>query len=137
MRFFLRSCIFAAWIACAAPTFADPRPTVDLTWSGPEECPSGDEVLSSAGRLLSKFDSTEPPLVAHGNVVTEPGGLRLELDTWPGDRLYRRTIHAPSCSQLADAAALILALLIDPGLRNDPTIPADVLPPRQPPRRPP
>jgi hypothetical protein len=119
-------CACAALLSSAAPLAAAPRrDQVNLTWSGPKDCPSTNEVIARAERLLSKFESPEPPLVARGNVVAETDGLRLELDTWQGDGRYRRTIRAPSCTELADAAALILALLVDPSLRPDSNVQAD------------
>lgn len=120
-----RSCVCAALLVSARPVSAAPLPEVSLAWSGPEQCPSGDDVVARAERLLSKSDSPPAPLVARANVVSESGGLRLELDTWTGDRQYRRTIRAGSCGELADAAALILALLVDPGLRTDPSLASD------------
>src|SRR5262245_38436906 len=97
-----------AWTRLAGAAGPDARLTsgteVSLTWSGPVECPSGEEVVARAERLLSKSDSPPTPLVARGNVVSEPDGWRLELDTWPGDQPYRRTLRASSCGELADAA---------------------------------
>src|SRR5689334_20377096 len=92
-----------AWLACAGRADAavpeaklTSVPEVSLAWSGPGECPSGDDVVARAQRLLSKSDSPQTPLMARGNVVSEPDGWRLELDTWPGDQPYRRILRASS-----------------------------------------
>jgi hypothetical protein len=87
-------------------------------------------------RLLSKSEHSRPPLVAQGSVTSEAQGLRLELRVWQEGRPFRRTVRAVSCGELQDAAALILALLMDPGLHVSSGDPHSApSPPATPPRR--
>jgi hypothetical protein len=80
-------------------------------------------------RLLSSSEQLRQPLVAQGQVNREPDGFRLELSIWQADRPMQRSMRAASCSELASAAALILALVVDPGLAVPPSEPEVAGPP--------
>jgi hypothetical protein len=76
----------------------EPR-RVELTWIADPSCPSGDAVVSAIEDLVRGSPPREL-VVARAEVVHE-GSWRVRLET-------------RSCEQLADATALILALMIDP-----------------------
>jgi hypothetical protein len=102
--------------ATAIATAAE-HPPVVLSWSGPDACPTGERVLSRLEQLLLRSEPVSNPLVVDADVTVDAEGFRLELATRHGKEEFQRTIQAPSCADLADAAAVILALLIDPKQR--------------------
>lgn len=88
---------------------------LSLAWAAPAGCPSRDDVLAETRRLLGGKIEGGAPLSARAEIVlVAPSDyrLRLGLDRTPGER--PREVHAPTCAELGDAAALILALSIDP-----------------------
>jgi hypothetical protein len=91
---------------------AAPSARVDLTWTAPLGCPDRETVVAEVDRLL-RSSSTKDPAVAHAE-VTHEGRWRVRLETQSAGRSGRREIEAESCEQLAQATAVILALMIDP-----------------------
>ena len=100
----------------SAPAWAAATPRVSLRWSAPVGCPSGARVEQEVERLLASVATRPPrPLVVDAVVEAEPEGslrVRLELAGDGGPRV--RELRAASCVALADAAALIIAMTIDP-----------------------
>ncbi|WP_438027770.1 hypothetical protein [Sorangium sp. So ce233] len=96
--------------ALAAP--AEPRP-IDLRWEAPDGCPTVDEVRSEMARLLGASEQRQPIEVEIA--VARAGNARLRLDLRirapaPGERV----IHGDDCASMSRAAALIVAMSIDP-----------------------
>jgi hypothetical protein len=110
---------------------ADEPRRVELAWIADPSCPSGEAVVSAVERLVRGSPPREV-VVARGEVVHE-GSWRVSLETRSGDRLGKRTIEAASCEQLADATALILALMIDPSAALRQPEPGAPHPPAPPP----
>lgn len=107
----------------AAGALADPVQTGSfrLDWSGPTGCPSSADLLARIERLLgaSVSEALKVPLAARGRVEEpHPGAFALSLETFQNEQRFIRRLEAPSCSELGDAAALVLALAIDPELRT-------------------
>ncbi len=100
---------------------------MSVAWSAPPECPDRDELLARLTALLGREPNQpdDPQLEGEGNIVASVGGyaLRLELRA-PSE--YVRELESPRCEDLTDAAALILAMTIDP---LGPLDPADELEP--------
>ena len=74
-------------------------------------------MLAEAQRLLGGApDPTgRKRLVADARVTrTKEGSYRVRLETTMAGTAGERTLEAPSCKALADAAALVLALTFDP-----------------------
>jgi hypothetical protein len=89
---------------------------VTLQWLAPASCPDGNAVLARVRALVSAASAER--VTARG-VVTEPAEGRqwqLMLETVQGARTWQRSLHAGSCDELADAGALIIALVLDPNL---------------------
>jgi hypothetical protein len=125
---FLRSA--ALTTALLAPfTAAAGGPAVSLEWQAPARCPGRNAVLERVTSLLESAAEAKAPVKARGTVLEPlPGASwELTLETVQGEGTWRRTIHARSCDELADAAALIIALVVDPNL--NPTPPAASVPP--------
>ena len=89
-----------------------------LTWSAAEGCPSEGELLAEVGKLLgdrANGEASKELIPVKATVSREAGGsfvVRLET---PGEGgTQARELRGATCKAVADAAALILALMIDP-----------------------
>ena len=93
----------------------EPPGMLKFTWDAPADCLSAERVRMEISRLL------------HGDTRIRQGGdldVRVTVkngDIWSADlstlhagQTGRRFIEAPSCQSVADASALIIALMIDP-----------------------
>lgn len=93
------------------------RVPVILDWEAPADCPDRAHVLGEIERLLGHPPETSvaQPLAAHASVTsTERGSWQLQLETITRDGSETRTMDGPTCLEVADATALILAMAIDP-----------------------
>jgi hypothetical protein len=99
----------------ARPVRADEAGALTFSWLAPAGCPSRDEVNAEIARLLG--GSIRVPqggdIKARAQVV-QGATWSLAMDTELAGRLGRRSLEAASCQDLANAAALIIALMIDP-----------------------
>jgi hypothetical protein len=86
---------------------------IELVWQAPAGCPRARQVLQRI-RNLSGTDSTNvPPLRAEATIEREQAGqLRLHLVTHAGGLVGERTLDGTACSDLANSAAVHLALLL-------------------------
>lgn len=88
-----------------------------LSWLVPDECPSDSDVRQELQRLLGA--STVSPggrVDATARVSVVKGGFELEIALGQDDQLRTRRLAAPHCEELGHAAALIVALAVDPSL---------------------
>ncbi len=90
---------------------------LDLTWREPSGCPDAAavarEVEAVLGRPLAPV--RERPIVALGAIERRSGGaFVLTLEVRRDDAVDRRTFEAARCDALAEAAAVVLAVAIDP-----------------------
>lgn len=116
------------------PAFADPlAPELSLTWRAPAACPTAGDVEAQFARLLGgvRRQPTRKHLDATVTVRRTPSdswvaNLETRLDGVPG----LRSLEGDSCWTVASAAALILALTIDPSAPNPPNPPGAASPPR-------
>jgi hypothetical protein len=95
---------------------AESQGPVVLTWTAPAGCPREDEVLAEALRLLAG-----PPIGPERRVeavarVTrvESGRWRVALSMASAAAHGVRSLETDSCSTLAEATSLILAIMVDP-----------------------
>ncbi len=103
-------------------------PAVDLGWHAPSGCPDGARARAAIDALL---EGRTPPgdrrVVA--DVAIEPGGkgwrARVRIDD--GTTVGERELEAASCEEVGEAAALIVAMAVDPRLAGEsvPDEPAD------------
>lgn len=110
--------VVAALLALRAsapePVDAAP-PAVAIHWEGPPECGPRDELVARIEGLLGRplGQPGDPELEVVGRVEADPDGLRLVLEfTRPVERV--RELHGKTCGELRDAAAVVLAVTIDP-----------------------
>lgn len=88
-----------------------------LSWSVPDGCPSDSEVRQELQRLLGASTASPGGRVdATARVNAVNGGFELEIALGQDDQLRTRRLSAPRCAELGHAAALIVALAIDPSL---------------------
>ena len=140
--------VFALALSWSPAARAQPleRGALRLEWSAPGGCPNGVEIAQRIEALLGApiIQMTPEPIVARGKVV-EIGPLRyeLELETRQREQRFVRSMQAPSCAELSDAGALVLALAIDPALAErraraaqappgTDALPSDLPPPAEP-----
>ncbi|MEM9456539.1 MAG: hypothetical protein AAGF11_20345 [Myxococcota bacterium] len=90
-----------------------------VRWQAPAGCPEAVDVRERVSALLGRVP-TQRDLQAEG--IIDPGPpWRLELSTTIGGRLQRRVLEANDCATVTEAAALILAVSVDP-LRVSPQV---------------
>jgi hypothetical protein len=92
--------------------------TLVLTWNVPQECPSVADVRSDVRSLLSQNSADNWASASKNTVVDVTISLKGEGSYWLVLRAngQSRTLEGGSCAQLAQAAALLMALLLNPGL---------------------
>lgn len=86
---------------------------IELEWTAPAECPSADEVRANVAQLLGGASASEP-VRAQVTVSREPAGFAAELVLVIGEQRSERRLVAAQCSALADAAAVVIAVTVDP-----------------------
>lgn len=98
------------WLAFAGA----PAPDPSLGWTAPAPCPTQAAVARRVDGLLGGADPrSDVAFVA--TVTADDGSFALELVTrWSDGRADRREMSSPSCDRLADAAALMVAIALDP-----------------------
>jgi hypothetical protein len=95
----------------AAPCYAQEATGLDLSWEAPLGCPSGDVVRKRVRTLVGPALDSTSRVRAEGRI--ERSGPRYRLTLRMGERgEYERVIESASCSDLAGAAAVALALLV-------------------------
>lgn len=96
---------------------------LQLIWSAPRPCPNGEQVLANIDALLGRSAEValSRPLYVTATVQHKgEDSWALEI-AWHGDGgASSRTIEADSCVDLARAAALATALVIDPNANLTP-----------------
>jgi hypothetical protein len=86
--------------------------------------------VAEVERLLGASGARPPaPLAVSATVTPDPaGGLRAHLEAESPDGPRTKELQAASCEALADATAIILALMIDPTALAAPVAPSPPLP---------
>jgi hypothetical protein len=107
--------------ATVAQRIVSPAPTtkssMDLDWTAPPPCPDGDAVRMDVSRLRGTSASGSRHLRAQASIRSAEGtgwilSLTTDLDGVKGER----SLSGSSCKSLAEAAALMLALILNPDL---------------------
>jgi hypothetical protein len=100
-----------------APAVADVAERLQLRWEAPPACPSEAEVRDRIGAYLGRdeFDETVDDVRVDARVASMHGGAwALTVEVRVGEESVRRRIEAPRCADTRDAAALIIAVALDP-----------------------
>jgi hypothetical protein len=107
------SVVAAAWVTAGIALAREP---IGLEWAAPEICPTREEVLARANALLGQTESSHG-VVARGRIRATEDGFELELETEGADETRGvRRLRAAQCRDLAQPAALLLALAVDPNV---------------------
>jgi hypothetical protein len=99
---------------------------IPFEWFAPEGCPDRAAVLKGLAQLLdadaTSWDRFEN---VRGRITRSAAAFELELEFISGRRLERRTFATRDCADLAHAAAVTLALVLDPAWdwTAEPTLP--------------
>jgi hypothetical protein len=121
---------------------APATPELALTWQAPAGCPSPTDVEAQFVRLLGGAARTPSGKhIAASALVRAATSERwsVELATVLDGAVGRRNLSGDSCASVSSAAALILALMIDPAAAERATAPepaAPESPPEAPPPKP-
>ncbi|MCA9656216.1 MAG: hypothetical protein KC501_40300, partial [Myxococcales bacterium] len=107
----------------SAPAELDPPlrselPPADyaLQWSAPAGCPDAAAVEARIAALTAGRPEGEGTLEVEGTVSAFEGGFSLRLTTSLRGRTGTRELSARACDDLADSAALVVAVTLDPAL---------------------
>ncbi|AKV04603.1 hypothetical protein AKJ09_11266 [Labilithrix luteola] len=87
---------------------------LDLTWTAPADCPQHDEVVARVDAIVGPRRAGQHSLRARAELSASKVVPRYRLRLLVGAETSPRTLADDDCSRLADAAALVLALDIDP-----------------------
>lgn len=106
-----------------------------LHWDAPAECPEEAHVRDRVGALLGPDAAAADGVVVDGAVSKHGAAYRLTLRVAARGEEGERTLEGATCDEVADAAAFIVAIAIDPDAvvmppapeNGDPTSP-EVLP---------
>jgi hypothetical protein len=100
-------------LAFATPHDAGP---LDLEWIAPSDCPTRDAVLDDVARILGpkKTEAAAARVAAHAVLFRGEDARWHVVITVSGGGAGERTLEASSCEEVANAAALVLALRVDP-----------------------
>jgi hypothetical protein len=99
---------------------AQAEPPLELDWTAPPECPTGPVVREDVLRM-ARVDERPLPSVRASVTVRKPNAsdyiLILTIGSSPPGAA--RTFHASTCRTVADAAAVTLALVLNPNARQE------------------
>ncbi|MCC6877953.1 MAG: hypothetical protein IT378_26820 [Sandaracinaceae bacterium] len=128
-RFALQLVVGSLALAAVARAQA---PRLALHWQAPTDCPSQSELHSEVERLLGGAIPEGPAITVDAVAARGPDGFTLRMTTEMAQARGERVLSAASCPELASAAALILALMIDPEAvaALEPAAPDPPAPPR-------
>lgn len=93
---------------------ATPAPGLQLDWQAPAGCPDQAGVRGRVAAMLAAGAVEGSDLAATGRVSAAGEGWQLELELVRAGGRERRTLGDRDCAALADAAALMIAVAIDP-----------------------
>ncbi len=90
-----------------------PRGAIEATWDAPAACPDREALLERTRARLPEH--ARGPAAIRGQVRTSASGYALTLELVVADGPpTRRELEAPLCDELVDAAALVVAVALDP-----------------------
>ncbi|MEX1368685.1 MAG: hypothetical protein AB1Z98_36495 [Nannocystaceae bacterium] len=108
----------ASSLARAQPIPAEQPPPaeLELDWQAPPRCPNEEAIRARIETLLTGPPRGEGTVVVTGRIESREAGLRLRLTTDFRGRVEQRELEAPTCDELAEATAILLAIALEPGL---------------------
>ncbi|MBV1858360.1 MAG: hypothetical protein KUG77_08100, partial [Nannocystaceae bacterium] len=105
----------ALLLGLAVPPAPPPRPAaLKVTWVAPGECPDERALRERVLEIAALDAGGEGTLFVEGAIEAFDGGFELRLRTTLGDLEDQRSIRDSDCDALVQAAALFLAVSVDP-----------------------
>jgi hypothetical protein len=102
-----------------------PDEGLSLVWNAPAGCPPASFVQDRIRDVMGAGVRPSSPVQAEVSVQHGPDGVwRLTLDTTQDGQRGRRAFEADSCTAVTEAAALVMAMMIDPNARLEPRVPS-------------
>lgn len=117
--------VLSLLLATAGIMATAPVPPFSLLWDAPSGCPRVDQVRSQIERLLpSSPVEKQPTLEVKAAVIAgEDGQWHLRMQTRRGDQQGERELTSESCMALAESAAVIVGLMLNPMSGPEPPAP--------------
>ncbi|WAS97005.1 hypothetical protein [Nannocystis punicea] len=107
--------MLAVLMAATIVAVAEPPPGLVLAWTAPAGCPDEAEVRARVVRMTGQEAADRATLTARGTVrEAGPGRWSLTLELTGATGGGRRELTAPRCEELVEAAALVVAIAVDP-----------------------
>ncbi len=110
---------------------AQEPPEIKLDWRAPAGCPDQRAMSARVNQLLGEHGvaSATPVDVRASVTALSSGGFRAELDIVQEGGERTRLLHAPTCIDVAEASAVVIALAVSPPVeRQMPLAPRPSLP---------
>lgn len=114
-RWLRRALVLACGLAPISARAEEPG-GIELDWTAPAECPDRAEEIASIQKRLRASTTRASAFRARAGITHEEGGFRVRIETDAGGVLHERSVDGERCEDVAEAAALIIALAIDPGV---------------------
>ena len=136
MRPFAAQVLVVALLGTGSASAQTPTAGLVLRWRAPQGCPSEGEVTAAVTRLLGRpVAAPSPRRVAVARIRQTRRGWSLRITVSTGATRRHRALAGDTCAEVSEAAALVLALAIDPDVAARTHGPPD--PPPTPPPGPP
>lgn len=109
----------AVALALAVPPAQPPRPAaLEIAWAAPEECPDQAALRDRVLSLADLDEAGEGTLFVEGSIEASDGVFELRLRTSLRELEDERAIRDSDCDALVEAAALFVAVSVDPFLQT-------------------
>lgn len=114
----MQRAVIVAWVVSAMIAWSSlaSAQALELDWSAPAACPDASSVRASTERLLARSHRAASVVRASGRVTRAGKRWTLLLSIDVHQRRATRNLSAESCATLADAAAWLVAVAVDPDL---------------------
>ncbi|MCH9687566.1 MAG: hypothetical protein K0V04_39395 [Deltaproteobacteria bacterium] len=106
-------------VVAAEPTVPTPPPPpamLEFDWQVPTGCPDAEQLRARVEEMMSGPPVDGDTLSVTGTIELREPGFGLILRTEFGGRVELRELVAPSCDELGEAAAILLAIALEPEL---------------------
>jgi hypothetical protein len=96
------------------PAPEPPADALGLEWHAPERCPQREAIAARVHALLPGLGDRWPPVQVHGRIDLASEGWTVNLRFESERGVDERRFSGPDCATLGDAAALVIAVSLDP-----------------------
>ena len=112
-------------LTLAAVLLLAPAEGLRLEWQAPAGCPDGEALRARVVDLVGEQAAGQTRLTARAVVRARGGRWTMALELVREGGQDRRTLADPDCRALAEAAALVIAVAIDPQAGANQPVPGD------------